>query len=254
MNYLVCFYKVIFKPFLWEGLVGFALLFSSCVRAAEPDSATSTRIVVSGQVDGYDYVDVGLPVLWATANVGAKKPSDEGMLVAWGEQLPNGEYDWHSYKYSGDSCNSLTKYCLLRNCGTVDSLTCLTLEDDAAASNWSGSWRIPTGEDFNALRMCCAWQWVDDFDSTGVCGLYGVSRLNGNTIFFPATEFEESREDERTYFQGWYWSASLGSGEQGTALQFTFKKGGKMEDIGMQAVPRCFGRLIRPVTTKKTTK
>lgn len=227
------------------------LILSSCASAAEPDSTTVTSASVSGAIDGHDYVDMGLPVLWATMNVGAKRPADEGMVVAWGELKPNDEYDWHTYKFSGDSCNSLTKYCLLAECGKVDLLAQLSAEDDAAAANWSAKWRTPTDADFEALRMCCSWQWVDDFDSTGVCGLYGVSKLNGNSIFLPASEFEESRDDAKTYFQGWYWTASLGSGLQGTALQFTFKKGGKKEDIGSLAVPRCFGRLIRPVTTKK---
>lgn len=227
------------------------LILSSCASAAEPDSTTVTSASVSGAIDGHDYVDMGLPVLWATMNVGAKRPADEGMVVAWGELTPNVEFDWHTYKYSGDSCNTITKYCLNKDYGIVDAVSELLPEDDAAAANLSANWRTPTSEDYDALRMCCAWQWIDDFDSTGVCGLYGVSRINGNTIFLPASEYEETKEDPKTYFQGWYWSASLGTGAQGTALQFVFKKGGKMEDIGLLEVPRCYGRLIRPVLTKK---
>ena len=234
-----------------KGAVLAVLILSSCANAAEPDSTARTSVSVSGSVDGHNFVDVGLPVLWATANVGAKTPAEEGEVVAWGELVSNVEFDWHTYKYSGDSCNSIKKYCMAADYGLVDAVSELTAEADAAVANWSDNWRTPTEDDFNALRMCCSWEWVDDFDCTGVCGLWGISKINGNTIFFPASEYEESKDDPKTYFQGWYWTASLGSGENGTALQFVFKKGAKMEDIGVMPVPRCYGRLVRPVTNKK---
>lgn len=239
------------KSFLMKGFVGFALLFSSCARAAETDSVPTPRITVSGDIDGFGYVDMGLPTLWATANVGAKAATDEGEVVAWAELVSNVEFDWHTYKYSGDSCTTITKYCMMSEYGLPDALAELLPEDDAATANWGANWHTPTQEDFDALRLCCAWQWIDDFDSTGVCGLYGVSKINGNSIFLPASEYEETKDDPKTYFQGWYWSASLGMGTNGTALQFVFQKGGKLEDIGLLAVPRCYGRLIRPVSTKK---
>ena len=36
--------------------------------------------------NGFDYVDLGLPsgTMWATCNVGADKPEDEGLLFQFG--------------------------------------------------------------------------------------------------------------------------------------------------------------------------
>ena len=34
--------------------------------------------------NGYEYVDLGLSVKWATCNVGADKPEDYGDFFAWG--------------------------------------------------------------------------------------------------------------------------------------------------------------------------
>ena len=43
--------------------------------------------VVSGSINGHDYVDLGLPsgVLWATCNLGADSPEEYGDYYAWGE-------------------------------------------------------------------------------------------------------------------------------------------------------------------------
>ena len=60
----------------------------------------STAQTVSGQIDGYDYVDLSLPngTIWATYNVGATKPTEYGDHFAWGETEPKNDYEWTSYK------------------------------------------------------------------------------------------------------------------------------------------------------------
>lgn len=49
-----------------------------------------------GQVNGYDYVDLGLPsgTLWAMQNIGSENPTEYGDYFAWGEQEPKDEYTW----------------------------------------------------------------------------------------------------------------------------------------------------------------
>ena len=46
----------------------------------------------TGKINGYEYVDLGLSVKWATCNVGAASPSDVGDYFAWGETIPKSEY------------------------------------------------------------------------------------------------------------------------------------------------------------------
>ena len=43
-------------------------------------------VVVShrNKINGHEYVDLGLSVKWATCNVGAEKPEENGDYYAWG--------------------------------------------------------------------------------------------------------------------------------------------------------------------------
>ena len=45
-----------------------------------------------GTIAGYEYVDLGLSVKWATCNLNADSPSDPGLYYAWGETCSKSEY------------------------------------------------------------------------------------------------------------------------------------------------------------------
>lgn len=49
--------------------------------------------------NGYEYVDLGLSVKWATCNVGATAPEEYGDYFAWGETSPKSDYAWSTYKF-----------------------------------------------------------------------------------------------------------------------------------------------------------
>ena len=94
-------------------------------------------------IDGYEYVDLGLPsgTLWAKMNVGAESETDNGLYFAWGETQGYADastkaFSWSDYKY-GTSSSNLTKY------NASDNKTHLDLEDDAAAVNMGGDWHMP---------------------------------------------------------------------------------------------------------------
>jgi hypothetical protein len=152
-----------------------------------------------------DAVDLGLPsgTLWATCNVGASSPEESGDAFAWGETEPVGEYDWNNpwsnYKWCNGSSDTLTKYCTDSDYGTVDNLTELEPEDDAAWVNWGPMWRMPNEEQFDELEENCTWKWST---KNGVEGRL-ITGPNGNSIFLPATE------------ENAYWSRELN-----TALPF----------------------------------
>jgi len=136
-----------------------------------------------------DAVDLGLPsgTLWATCNVGASSPEESGDAFAWGETDPVGEYDWDNpwsnYKWCNGSSNTLTKYCTNSQYGTVDNLTELEPEDDAAWVNWGPRWRMPSNKQLTELEEYCTWKRVT---KNGVEGRL-VTGLNGNSIFLPAS-------------------------------------------------------------------
>lgn len=92
-------------------------------------SATGTHV-------GYEYVDLGLSVKWATCNIGASCPEGYGVYFAWGETSPKSEYLSRNLKYCTE-CDSddnikLSKYVTDNYYGTVDNKNSLELDDDAA--------------------------------------------------------------------------------------------------------------------------
>lgn len=192
-------------------------------------SATSSAQTVSGKVGGHKYVDLGLPsgLKWATCNIGASKPTDYGNYFAWGEVKPKKKYDWITYKWSkyikvsdkGHKKKQI-KYCansivtyegktFMPQGGVPDTLSTLEKEDDAATVNWGKKWRMPTTNEQQELLDGCTWEWTTNFSNTGITGLVGTSKTNGNVIFLPASGFRmNSVIRERDKF-GAYWSSSL---------------------------------------------
>ena len=109
-------------------------------------------IEVSGNTNGHSYVDLELPsgTLWAIKNVGARKPSDEGLYFQWGDTKgytkdqvgKDKQFTWDDYKFSiNGSSSDFSKY----------GAPVLQLEDDAAHVNMGGDWHIPTFEQFDEL-------------------------------------------------------------------------------------------------------
>ena len=143
--------------------------------------------------NGHEYVDLGLPsgTKWATCNVGANAPEEFGNYYAWGETTaPKDDYYWDTYKWCAGSQTTLTKYCNDANYGNngfTDGKNTLDPEDDAAAVNWGGTWRMPTHDDWVELRDNCTWTLVKGYNGTDKNGYEVKSKTNGNSIFLPAT-------------------------------------------------------------------
>lgn len=68
--------KVLFKTMLFA-----TLLFSVMACSSDDDDENDDPY------NGHAYVDLGLPsgVKWATCNIGATAPEDDGDYYAWGE-------------------------------------------------------------------------------------------------------------------------------------------------------------------------
>ncbi|MCQ2117922.1 MAG: DUF1566 domain-containing protein [Bacteroidales bacterium] len=138
-------------------------------------------------INGHEYVDLGLSVKWATCNVGANSPGDDGSVFVWAETSPKNDCSLNTWKYreSGDSWNNVkfSKYVASSEYGSVDNKTTLELVDDAARVNWGGSWRMPTIEEQKELINNCTWQWIHQ---NGDYGYKVTSKKNGKSIFLPA--------------------------------------------------------------------
>ena len=174
-------------------------------------STVPVHALVFADTNPQDAVDLGLPsgTLWATCNVGASSPEELGDSFAWGETEPIGEPDWlhpwGNYKWCNGSEDTMTKYCTDSEYGTVDNLTELEPEDDAACVNWGPMWRMPSEEQLTELEENCTWKIVT---KNGVEGRLVIGP-NGNYIFLPTAED--------------YWSRTLSPGFPFYALGRNFE-------------------------------
>ena len=170
------------------------------------DSDSNQSAVSNNENTIHEYVDLGLSVKWATCNVGADKPEDNGNLYAWGETEVKEQYSVRTSKWG--SMAFLKKYNINSEQGTVDNKTTLDLEDDVAHVTWGGNWRMPTKEEMDELHDNCTWEWTT---LNGVNGYRVTSKKQGYTdrsIFFPAAGYKANGFYEYGR-NGNYWSRSL---------------------------------------------
>ena len=178
-------------------------------------------IILGGDEEpGEEYVDLGLPsgTLWATRNIGATRPEDNGNYYSWGEITPKEYYHLNTYKWCNGSDTTLTKYCTDSEHGTVDGKTELDPEDDVAYAIWGPSWRMPTSEQQKELFDLCTWTWTTRNNVNG----YQVTGPNGKSIFMPAAGWRnyDTRDDVGSY--GFYWSRTLYSDHPSDACGLGF--------------------------------
>lgn len=145
---------------------------------------------VSGLINGHKYVDLGLPsgIKWATTNVGANRPEEYGIYVAWAELKPKIEYTEE---------NNLTKDLQLPDISGNASY-------DAAANLWGSSWRTPTQKECDELLKMCKWKNYSIGDTDG----YKVIGPNGNWIFLPAAGYKYNDKINEVGRNGRYWTST----------------------------------------------
>lgn len=184
--------------------------------------------------------DMGLSVKWASSNLGATSPEQSGDYYAWGEVNTKTQYNWHSYKWSGDEYFTQTKYNTKYDFGKVDYKTVLEKTDDVAYYRLGGKWRIPNLQEWYELFEKCIWQPAI-FKS--VNGLLVTSKINDNQLFLPfsSMRFNDKLGDPGKF--GFYWSSSLEPNNPDQAWSADISKKGKH----MIAIMRYRGYSIRPV-------
>lgn len=163
-------------------------LFTSIFDSISGSNANCVTTPVGGMINGHDYVDLGLSVKWATCNIGASSPYDNGDYFAWGEVSPKSEY-------TEDNCVTYGK-----TMGNISG----DPQHDAARSNWGGSWRLPTEKELEELRTQCRWTWTVMDGTVG----YRVTGKNGYSIFLPAAGYWDGTSPDYVGEYGDYWSAT----------------------------------------------
>lgn len=174
--------------------------------------------------NNHDYVEIG-GMKWATMNIGASNITDFGLYFAWGETTGytvaqvgvNKNFDWNDYELTSDNGTTMDEY------NSTDNKTTLDSEDDAARVNWSGSWRMPTKDEFQTLIAATTSLWVTNYQNTGIDGQLLTDKTdNSKVLFFPAAGSCYNGHDDSGR-NGYYWTSSLGSVtsvKQGWSLVF----------------------------------
>lgn len=185
---------------------------------------------VTGSINGYDYVDLGLSVKWAYVNLGATLPADYGDYYAWGEIATKDSFDIDSsetyYDTSIEDFSGDATY-------------------DAATTNIGDTWRIPTQDECQALRDSCIWTWMTRANTDGdyVYG-YKVEGSNGNSIFLPAAGYYYVSTLNDAGKTGCYWSSTPdASGSDAYLLGFN-----KSDNPYVNDFTRYYGRSVRAVS------
>lgn len=161
--------------------------------------------------NGYDYVDMGLSVKWATCNVGASTPEETGLYFAWGDTMGYADaslkqFAWSDYSLA-NSPRFMVRYCLSSSYGNKDDLTTLLYRDDAAQANMRGDWRMPTRAEIRELCDACDITWTT---RNGVNGrLFRLKTDHTKELFFPAADNINEGKINNYGHYGHYWSSSL---------------------------------------------
>jgi hypothetical protein len=203
-----------------------------------------------------EWVDLGLPsdLKWAAWNMGATKPEEYGLYFAWGEtqgyaDASSGKgFCWGDYKFhSGHSSPTdtlfynITKYNAGFPDGTLDMLTILRPEDDAAYQS-DNTCRMPTYDDFEELltNTTSTWETLN-----GINGRRFTSKTNGNSIFIPAAGrgIKGSLKDVNSI--GTYWSNTYDTEGDTAAIAQCLRV--NSSDALITSSSRCIGYSVRAV-------
>jgi hypothetical protein len=168
---------------------------------------SQTASAVSGAVD------LALPsgLLWCEHNVGAATPYEDGLYFSWGNVEGHTGTDGYDFGTSNDGPYANTPGAALT--GNIPTNNTY----DAARHNMGAPWRMPTVGEFQELNANCDSEWTDE---DGVTGRRFTSRINGNSIFFPASGIRNGTGLNVRGSNGNYWSASLDSAAYGYHLYF----------------------------------
>ena len=160
------------------------------------------------------FVDLALPsgLLWCEHNVGASTPYEDGLYFSWGNVIGHTGTDGYDFGTSNDGPYASTPGAALT--GNIPANNTY----DAARHNMGAPCRLPTVGEFQELNSNCDSEWTDE---DGVAGRRFTSRINGNSIFFPASGYRSGTSLNDRGSHGYYWSSSLYSQTNGYNLYFS---------------------------------
>ncbi len=150
-------------------------------------------------------VDLGLSVKWATCNIGANSPEENGNYYGWGE--PTGT---DVYRHDSEPVYILNKRFPIRH-NEIPPYTIINTSKDIAKYNWGSNWRMPTKKEAQELIDKCKIQY---YKSKGK-NLVKIIGPNGNFIIIPSASYLNGTGGERSlkYYKYYIclWTGELSS-------------------------------------------
>lgn len=183
----------------------------------------------TGYINGYAYVDLGLPsgTKWATLNVGASAPEVCGNYYAWGVTETFNFYDGSTTV--GVQINDFSG----------------NAQYDVAKKEWGDTWRMPTKTEVDELNRNCVCTWTTQ---GGINGLK-ITGLNGNTIFLPAAGAHNHEIPEYIGSVGHYWTSTpCYNNDYDVDNSYCFAFSYNDNDFHVDLNYRDCGKCIRPVS------
>ena len=177
------------------------------------------------------FVDLGLPsgTLWCKYNLGANKETDYGDYYAWGELTTKDEYSEENYIFKNNPKQ-------------------LPPECDIATQMLGKNYSIPTKEQCKELLEYTDNKWIENYNGSFVNGQLFISKINGNSIFIPASGVRRDTKQFDDGSLGSIWTSSLSADllnhiNYAQLLGFDSIK----SSAQINTFYRYFGRTIRPV-------
>lgn len=136
-------------------------------------------------------VDLGLSVKWASWNMGATEPSEDGCYIGWGNidethytaSVPKLSEQAPTYNFAGDA-----RY-------------------DMATAEWGKGWCTPTVAQCQELANL-NWVYSASYLGTGRAG-WVITAENGNSIFLPSSGWMNNTNTHKDGTTWMYWTSEL---------------------------------------------
>ena len=200
----------------------------NCIITAE-SGGFKAEMTVSVSLPEPEPVDLGLSVMWASANLGASQPDESGAYLMWGETSPKTvPYTGDKYKF-GQYTNATSKY----NYYTaswggsdypLDYKETLDPEDDAVQVLLGEGWRMPLADELWELRTKCTWEPVItvldsnefyvDRRTLGYVITSNVPGYEDRSIYLPAAGYigDYMHDSDPVVNKGhaYYWTSTVG--------------------------------------------
>ena len=216
------------------------------------------RNIIAKQVEGgstVNVVDLNLPsgMLWASCNLDATAPEEDGQRYAWAETTIKRSYTLSNYSWYDYSRGELTKY-------SDDSMLSLQADDDPVRVKLGESWSTPSVDDVKELFENCNILYCTLSGKKGFLFQPKTETAFTGCLFIPFSlssnllSVHGSGQGESPYEKyGFFWTSTLSSVDPYEAHTFCINLDDNMVELysGVGKSKRYYGLCIRPVFMQK---